>query len=50
MQRIFIHINANPFGKYGHLHPKYAVNLVASNEYSHYHWILLQERKFAIDF
>ena len=42
MQRILIHIKANSFVKYGHLHPEYAANLVVSGEYYHCHWILLR--------
>ena len=41
MQIIIIHVKANSFVKYGHLLPEYATNLVASCEYYHYHWILL---------
>ena len=41
MQRILIHIKANPFVKYGPLLPQYAAILVASSEYYHFHWILL---------
>ena len=38
---ISIYIKANPFVKYGKLHPEYAANLVASGEYYHCHWKVL---------
>ena len=43
MQIIPIHINSlNHFVEYGHLHPEYTANLVASGEYYHCYWILLK--------
>ena len=41
LQRILILIRSHPFVKYGHLHPEYAANLMASDEYNHCHRILL---------
>ena len=43
MQRILIHIKSNLFVKCAHLHPGYAVNLVARSRYYHCHWTLLMQ-------
>ena len=37
MQRILIDKKVNPFVEYGHFHPQYAANLVASSDYYHCH-------------